>query len=169
MYQFSFDASGGLAQGCIDSDHRCLSVPNTTKLGAPAWYVPVVFDFPVTLLLTDAFQNADLFEILNNGEPVEAAPPLTGFSLQASVCDPLDLYSCLNDPSYNSLVATFAPGTPISLELVVTQRDEPIAGSAFFLLTGSPQAVPEPSTWMLLAGGLFAAALHRRRATRPRC
>ncbi|MBI1355067.1 MAG: PEP-CTERM sorting domain-containing protein [Acidobacteria bacterium] len=167
-YQFGIDSTGGSARGCVNTAQRCLDVPNTTPVAAPTWDLPVAFDFAVTLTVTDAFEVIDLFEILNNGQPVPASSlPVAASSLApAAVCNPLDLMSCVNDPAYASLTTTFAPGTPISLNFLITQRGAPIDGSAFFILTGVPdtQLVPEPSTWLLLAGGLVAAGALRRRS-----
>jgi hypothetical protein len=57
----------------------------------------------------------------------------------------------------------FPAGTPVSFDILVAQLSQPIDGSAFFLLTGAAQAVPEPSSWLLVGAGLALAAIRRRR------
>jgi len=167
-YQFAFDSRGGLALSCVNTGQRCLVVPNTVQVGDPSWTIPGPLDFDVTLIVTDSFQTIDLFELINNGQPVTVSAPAAAASVVGggapTVCNPADPMTCVTDPSVQSLMTIFPAGDPIAFDIVVRQFGDPIDGSAFFMLTGAPQAVPEPSTWLLVGAGLALAAIRRRRS-----
>lgn len=165
-YQFGFDANGGPALSCVSSAQRCLLVPDIVQAGDPLWTLPGPLAFDVTLTVTDAFETIDLFEIVNDGQVVAGAPPAAGNLAANAVfasCTPLDPMTCVMDPNVQSLSTVFKAGSPIAFNILVTQVGVPLDGSAFFILSGAPAAVPEPSTWMLVGAGLALAALRRRR------
>ena len=129
--------------------------------------MPGPFNFDVLIIVTDSFQTIDLFEIIRNGQPLPGYTPPAAANLAANaaptVCSPIDPMTCVGDPNIYSRMALFPAGTPISFDILVSQLSQPIDGSAFFLLTGAAQAVPEPSTWLLVGAGLAVAAMRRRR------
>jgi hypothetical protein len=166
-YQFAFDSNGGLATSCVGSSQRCLTIPGVTQAGAPQWAMPGPVSFDVLLIVTDSFQSIDLFEIIKNGQPLPGYTPPTASNLAPNagptVCSPADPMTCVGDPSIYSRMALFPAGSQISFDILVSQLNQPIDGSAFFLLTGDTRPVPEPSTWFLVGAGLALAALRRRR------
>jgi hypothetical protein len=150
--QFSFGNTGVAAKGCDPADPAgdfCFpsSGTPTSFLDAPPW----TFDSPVATVLTvtDAFLSGDRFSILDFGIAVgETSAPG-----QADCGD--DPTVCLGTAGMSTAVLLLAPGSH-SLTIVPTLSG---GGGSGFL---QAEAVPEPSTIVLLAGALASIAWLKR-------
>lgn len=145
-YEFSFGTAGTAASGCAPDDPAggfCIpsSGTSTSFLDAPPW----TFSAPAGAVLTvvDAFQAGDRFEIFDFGSSLG----LTSSPIGSADCGD-DPVPCLSSPGISSGQFRLGAGAH-SITILATLAPSG-TGSGFL------QAVPEPSTWLLLTSGLAA-------------
>jgi hypothetical protein len=159
-YEFAFTDPGVSPTGCFPNDpagNFCIASSGTptTFADAPDWTFFAAA--PANLVVTDAFQSTDRFEVLDFGTPigmtsVPAAVPLVDCGDDPEVC--------LATPGMSTGIFALAAGAH-SLTIVPLETDS--GGVAYFQIPG---AVPEPATLWLVTTGIAAAALRRRRRSR---
>jgi PEP-CTERM motif len=154
-YEFGFGTAGTPATGCDPADPSggfCISSSGTptTFLDAPPW----TFQAPVQgaiLLVTDAFLAGDRFQVFDFG----ASRGLTSAPSGSADCGD-DPVPCLAIAGISKGSFVFASGNH---SLTITPTLSGGGGAAYFRV----DAVPEPSAWILLGGGLALIGLFRRR------
>lgn len=151
--EFSFGSVGTLARGCDPADPLgsfCVSSSGTPSvlLTAPPW----TFSAPVggaTLTVTDAFLSGDRFQVFDFGISLGlTSAPGTG----ANCGD--DPAVCLATPGISKGVFALAAG---GHSLTITPTLSLGGGSGYLRV----DAVPEPSTWLLLTTGLLLMLMLR--------
>jgi hypothetical protein len=161
--EFSFTDTGIEARGCDPADPAggfCIpsSGTPTVFLDAPTW----TFVAPAggaTLIVTDAFESGDRFEIFDFGVSL-------GFTSLPSAAGLVD---CGDDPVVCIATAGMSSGSFLlgagnhAITLVPTLS--PSGGGAGYLLVSA--AVVEPGSLMLVGLGLTCLALLRRRRDGP--
>ena len=159
-YEFSFEAPGTSALGCFPNDpagNICIpsSGTPTTFLDAPAWTFTAGADGAV-LIVTDAFDSTDQFEVLDFGVPI-------GFtSVPGALVDcGDDPVPCLADPDVSHGFFLMAAGN----HSITVAPSLGGFGSAY-LMIDTPQAIPEPATLLLLGSGTAMTLLRARRRRR---
>jgi hypothetical protein len=151
--EFSFTTAGTPATGCgqVDpTDNFCVPSSGTPAefLGTPPWtFTSVLISF---LTVTDAFQAGDQFQVFDFGVPVGITSQPSGNADCGD--DPVPCLAAL-DVSHGQF--NLAAGDH-QISIVPTLAS---GGSGFLRV----DPVPEPSAWMLLAGGFTAIWLSRRR------
>jgi hypothetical protein len=157
--QFSFTTAGVAAAGCDPADPAgsfCIPSSGTPSsfLDAPAWTFTSAL--ATTLSVTDAFLSGDRFSILDFDVPIQ----LTSAPTAGVDCGD-DPAVCLATPGMSKAVLQLAAGSH-SLTIVPTVTDG--GGSGFLRV----DAVPEPSTFALMAAGfvLVISVAHTRREVR---
>jgi hypothetical protein len=159
-YEFGFTDPGVSPTGCQPADPAggfCTesSGTPTTFADAPPWTFFAAA--PTTLTVTDAFESTDRFEVLDLGIPIGmTSPPAAGAVVDCGD-DPV---ICLGTAGMSTGVFALAAG-PHSFTIVPLESGS--GGAAYFEVAG---AVPEPTSVLLLATGLAAAAFRRRRVSR---
>ena len=154
--EFGFGAAGTPATGCDPADPAggfCIpsSGTPTTFLDAPPW----TFLAPVqgaVLIVTDAFLAGDRFEVFDFGLSIG----LTSLPSGSADCGD-DPVPCLSTPGVSNGSFVLTSGNH---SLTITPTLSPDGGGAGYLRV---DAVPEPGAMILLAGGLAAISLSRRR------
>ena len=170
-YEFSFAGAGAPTAGCSPADPAgAVCTPSTgtatTFADAPAWTITT--GAGAFIVVTDAFNVGDAFEILDDGLPIFMTP----FVAAGGACgdDPLD---CLSNPAASS--ASFAlPADDHAFTIAPLVSVEGL-GAAYFcvgstadsICAGQTGEVPAPPTLGLLAIGLMAAASGLRRRRLP--
>lgn len=157
--QFGFGTAGSPATGCDPADPAggfCIpsSGTPTTPLDAPPW----TFVTPVQgglLTVTDAFLAGDRFEVFDFGVSIG----LTSLPTGSDDCGD-DPVPCLSAAGVSSGSFVLTPGNH-SLTLTPTLAPDD-GGSGYLRVDASPE-IPEPSAWILLAGGLAAMPVCKRR------
>ena len=160
FYEFGFTDPGVSATGCAPDDPGgSFCIPSsgtpTVFLDAPPWTF-VAGAGGVTLTVTDAFENADQFEIFDLGAPI-------GFtSLPAA-----NLVDCGDDPVVCLTTAGMSTGVfalavgPHSITIVPTLSSD-FGGAAYLAIDGSTAVVPLPASVLLLAASLGVVGLLAR-------
>lgn len=154
--QFSFEDVGTPAAGCQPADPSggfcsASSGTPTVFLDAPAWTF-IAPGFGVFLIVTDAFDSGDRFEVFDFGVSLgQTSAPTPGVNCGD---DPVP---CLANPNISSRTFFLAAGNH-SITLIPTLSPAQL-GSGFLLVS----QVPEPTTTALLGLGLVSLALLRRR------
>ncbi len=136
-YEFSFEAVGLAAAGCLPDDPAGLNcgpgpAENSVFAGPPPWIFTVT-QGEVRLEVTDAFVSADAFEVFDFGVSIGATPAVgTG-----GFCgdDPLDPASCFADPLLSSGAFPLSAGMH-SITITPTVIHPLGGGVAFFRATG---------------------------------
>jgi hypothetical protein len=159
-YEFAFTDAGVSPTGCQPADPAggfCTpsSGTPTTFADAPTW--TFVAAAPTTLTVTDAFEATDRFEILDFGAPIGMTSPLVAGVFVDCGDDP---EVCLPTPGMSTGVFALAAGAH---SFTIVPLESGSGGSAYFQVAGE---VPEPTSLLLLATGVAAAALRRRRVPR---
>jgi hypothetical protein len=161
FYEFSFTEAGVGARGCDPADPMgefCIPSSGTPTifLDEPPW----TFTAPTggaTLLVTDAFETGDQFEVLDFGTPLGfTSVPTPGFDCGD---DPVP---CSMDPTVSSAVFLLGAGDhSITIAPLIAQ---PLGGAGYLRVTQTQ--IPEPWELPLLAIGLLALGLVRQRSFR---
>lgn len=118
-------------------------------LDSPPW--TFTSRFPARLLITDAFQHGDSFQVYDNFSLIGVTPPVAA----AGACGDVPSL-CWLDPGASHLEILLGKG-PHSLTIVPSVVQFP--GSGFFMV----QQIPEPGTLALLAAGFILLCIARRR------
>jgi hypothetical protein len=153
--EFGFGIAGVPATGCDPADPSgpfCIesSGTPTSFLDAPPW----TFQAPLqgaVLVVTDAFLAGDRFQIFDFG----VSRGLTSLPSGSADCGD-DPVPCLATAGISKGSFIFASGNH---SISITPTLAPGGGGSAYLRV---DAVPEPSTWILLGGGLAAIWLCRR-------
>ena len=155
--EFSFTAAGTPATGCFPNDpagNFCIPSSGTpsTFLGAPPW----TFTSPVasTLTVTDAFEAGDRFQLFDFG----ASIGLSSLPFGSADCGD-DPVPCLGTAGISDGLFGLGPGAH-SITLTPTLS---LGGGSAFLRV---DAVPEPSTWILVGEGIAIMCLVRGKPQR---
>jgi hypothetical protein len=154
-YTFSFpDAAGGFATAGVEG---CTGAISCTLAGDPAWTFNA--PSPVTVTIQDMQRSIDRFSLFDFGVLVgtTSAP---GNDVQ---CNRV-LEDCQASPDHS--VGSFALGAGAH-SLTIRVDLATVAGTSAFRVDRGAAVVPEPSTVVLLAGGLAAlggVAAGRRRS-----
>lgn len=155
FHEFGFSTAGSPATGCDPADPAgpfCIPSSGTLTdfLDAPPW----TFLAPsggATLIVTDAFQAGDRFQVFDFG----ASIGFTSVPVGNADCGD-DPVSCLATPGISQGSFSFAPGNhSITIIPILTPTD---GGSGYLRVS----AVPEPSTWLLFGTGLGVFGLLRK-------
>ncbi|TMH35698.1 MAG: PEP-CTERM sorting domain-containing protein [Betaproteobacteria bacterium] len=152
---FSFGSAGTAANGCDPADPAggfCLT--SNPLLDAPPW----TFLAPLSgamLTIVDGFLAGDRFQIFDFGVLIGlTSAPGTGDCGD----DPV---ACLANPGMSQAVFMLLAGQhSITIVPILSPFD---GGVGFLQVRAEAQAVPEPSSLMLLGGGLLAPYLWRKR------
>jgi hypothetical protein len=155
--EFSFTDAGTAATGCAPTDptgNFCPASSGTPSdfLGTPPWTFTSLL--PAVLLVTDAFEAGDQFEIFDFGVSIGLTSAPSG-----SVDCGDDPIPCLATSGVSSGRFLLAAGAH---EISITPALS-LGGGAGFLLVS---AVPEPPVWMLLSGSLGLIWRFRQKAGR---
>lgn len=148
-YTFGFGGAGSLGFHCPGC------TPGDGSVYAPdaPWTYTSATAFSVTVL--DGFNLIDQFSLLNGGSLVGSTSTPAGGSCGN------DILACLADPSASKGVFALAPGS-YSFDIRADLSPQG-GGAAFFRVDAAVSAVPEPSTYILMATGLVAIAGFARR------
>ena len=108
--EFSFGAAGSDARGCAPADPSGLgcapsSAGNSHFVGAPPWTFVAPSD-GATLIVTDAFQRGDTFQVLDAGNPIGGT---SAVATNPASCGS-DPVPCLADPTVSHGVFDLGPG-----------------------------------------------------------
>jgi hypothetical protein len=159
--EFGFTEAGVGATGCSPDDpagNFCTpsSGTLTSFLDAPAW----TFTAPATgatLLMTDAFESGDQFEVLDFGVPIALTSVPAAQGLVDCGDDPVP---CIATSGISTLVQALAAGDH-SLTIAALQAPSG-GGSGYLRIDAATAPVPEPGTLLLMATGFGIAAIRRR-------
>jgi PEP-CTERM motif len=155
--EFSFTVAGTPATGCFPDDpagNFCIPSSGTpsTFLAGPPW----TFTSPVASLITvtDAFEAGDRFQLFDFG----ASIGLTSLPSGSADCGD-DPVPCLAAAGISHGLFPLGAGAH---SITITPTLSLGGGSAFLRV----DAVPEPSSWILLGGGLAIMWLVRGKPQR---
>jgi hypothetical protein len=150
-YEFSFTDVGVQARGCFpaDTDATALdcipsSAGNSVFAPAPAWTFTLKVAAP--LIVTDAFLHGDSFDVQDNGALIFSTPNV---ATDGNGCGSNPV-TCLADPLTSHKIFLLGAG-PHSITIFPNAITD--AGAAYF------EIAPEPSSLMLLIGGLAVFSL----------
>lgn len=147
-YEFEFGLTGSMATD--GSSTVASSGGNSVFADSPAWTITLLSGADLTV--TDAFLKGDEFEVFNFGSSIGSTPVVA--SSGSGTNDP---ELAILDPGYSSASFFLAPG---SYSFTIKVTDSPFGGGAGYFRVAS---VPEPSTLLLLGGGLLGLAGFRRK------
>ena len=154
--EFAFTTAGTPATGCDPADPAgpfCIASSGTptTFLTAPPW----TFVAPVQgaiLIVTDAFQAGDRFQVFDFGTSIG----LTSLPVGNADCGD-DPVPCLTVAGISKGSFNLAAGNH---SITITPTLAPAGGGSGYLRA---DAVPEPVTWMMFGSGLIVLGLFRLR------
>lgn len=144
-YEFGFDPNHSpLVSGCQPND--AIGVPcrpgiGVTNLDAAPW--TFTSSTPVAFSITDGYLAGDFFDVLDFGALIGSTPAVPLFG----GCG-LDPRSCIADPGMSRATFLLPSGAH---SITVVAHPAQILGEGFFQFT----AVPEPSSFVLVAAGLY--------------
>jgi hypothetical protein len=148
-YGFCFAGTVGapITEGC----------QNSATAGVVGDLVTFTAVAPVTLEITDAYMQGDMFDVnINSGAIVFTTSTVPSGS--GTVQDPNLAFA---DPTYSHGSANLAAGV---YSVNVTVNTAPFGeGGAYLQVVSSGSGTPEPGTLLMLGGGLVAVLLGRRR------
>ena len=162
-YEFSFFDAGTPAMGCFPADPsapECIpssGTPATFADGAPWTFM--AGSPGARLTVTDAFYHGDAFDVFDLGKLIGSTMPAAAADFLSCGDDPVP---CLSDPLISK--GTFLLGPAAHAISIVPNASAYGAGVGYFRV----DAVPEPGTWVLVAGSLvwggsLAWCMRRRR------
>lgn len=150
-YEFSWSGIAAVT-GCQPADpagQLCTasSGGNSQFADAPPW----TFTGAAYLIVTDAFASLDRFQVFDNAVSLGlTSDPTPGGSCSS------DPAVCLLDPHYSQGMFLLGEG---SHSITMSQTLNQFSGAGFFRV----DAVPEPTTWLLVGSPLLVFGLLRRR------
>jgi hypothetical protein len=128
--EFSFTGPGSAAKGCAPADPAGLgcqpsSAGNSHFVGAPPWTFTAPSD-GATLIVTDAFQKGDVFEVFDNGNPIGSTASVP---MNATSCGS-DPEPCSTDPAVSHRAFDLGPGAhSITIKATASPYQQ---GAAYF-------------------------------------
>jgi hypothetical protein len=164
-YEFAFSL-GYASTGCFPEDPSgpgCTPSSGGDSVFAdePAWQFSVPSGSTVELTVTDAFLYGDAFKVYDTAHTFIGETPAVAIGGDSGLSDP---ELALLDPGL-SHASFLLPGGDYGhyYFILINPYQQSAPGAAYFKVEVVPEGVPEPSTLLLLGGGLISLVAVRRK------